>query len=87
MPYKIDRIMEIAVHYGIAVVEDSAEALGSSFNRRSLGTFGKFGVLSFYGSKDNVSESIFSTGLCLPSGQRVSDDDVRYICDIIHAVF
>lgn len=51
MPYKIDRIMEIAGRYGIAVVEDSAEALGSRFDGRALGTFGKFGVLSFNGNK------------------------------------
>lgn len=51
MPYKIDRIMEIARRYGIAVVEDSAEALGSCFDGRSLGSFGKFGVLSFNGNK------------------------------------
>ena len=51
MPYRIDRIMEIADRYGIPVVEDAAEGFGSRFNGRVLGTFGKFGVLSFNGNK------------------------------------
>ena len=51
MPYQIDRIMEIANRYGIPVVEDAAEGLGSRFNGQVLGTFGKFGVLSFNGNK------------------------------------
>lgn len=51
MPYKIDRIMEIADRYGIPVVEDAAEGFGSKFNGQVLGTFGKYGVLSFNGNK------------------------------------
>ena len=51
MPYKIDRIMEIANRYEIPVIEDAAEGLGSRYNGRILGTFGKFGVLSFNGNK------------------------------------
>lgn len=51
MPYKIDRIMEIANRYGIPVIEDAAEGFGSRFNGRVLGTFGKYGVLSFNGNK------------------------------------
>ena len=51
MPYKADRIMEIANKYGIPVVEDAAEGFGSRFNGQVLGTFGKFGVLSFNGNK------------------------------------
>jgi len=51
MPYKIDRIMEIANRYGIPVVEDAAEGFGSRFNGQVLGTFGKYGVLSFNGNK------------------------------------
>ena len=51
MPYRIDRIMEIADKYGIPVVEDAAEGFGSKFNGQVLGTFGKFGVLSFNGNK------------------------------------
>ena len=51
MPYKIDEIMEIADKYGIPVIEDAAEGMGSRFNGQMLGTFGKFGVLSFNGNK------------------------------------
>ena len=51
MPYQIDKIMEIADKYGIPVVEDAAEGMGSRFNGQVLGTFGKFGVLSFNGNK------------------------------------
>lgn len=51
MPYKADRIMEIANKYGIPVVEDAAEGFGSKFKGKVLGTFGKYGVLSFNGNK------------------------------------
>lgn len=51
MPYKADRIMEIANKYAIPVVEDAAEGFGSKFNGQVLGTFGKYGVLSFNGNK------------------------------------
>ncbi len=51
MPYKADRIMEIANRYGIPVVEDAAEGFGSRYNGQVLGTFGKYGVLSFNGNK------------------------------------
>jgi dTDP-4-amino-4,6-dideoxygalactose transaminase len=51
MPYQIDRIMEIANKYEIPVIEDAAEGLGSRFKGQVLGTFGKYGVLSFNGNK------------------------------------
>ena len=51
MPYQIDKIMTIANKYGIPVVEDAAEGFGSKFNGQVLGTFGKYGVLSFNGNK------------------------------------
>ena len=51
MPYKIDEIMAIANRYDIPVVEDAAEGFGSRFDGRVLGTFGRFGVLSFNGNK------------------------------------
>ena len=51
MPYKADRIMEIANKYGIPVVEDAAEGFGSRYKGQVLGTFGKYGVLSFNGNK------------------------------------
>ena len=51
MPYKADRVMEIADRYGIPVVEDAAEGFGSRYKGRMLGTYGKYGVLSFNGNK------------------------------------
>lgn len=51
MPAKMDRIMEIANRYMIPVIEDSAEALGSKYDGKALGTTGILGVLSFNGNK------------------------------------
>lgn len=51
MPYNCTRIMEIADKYDIPVVEDAAEGFGSRFKGQMLGTFGKFGILSFNGNK------------------------------------
>ena len=51
MPYQADKIMEIANRYEIPVIEDAAEGLGSRYNGQVLGTFGKYGVLSFNGNK------------------------------------
>lgn len=51
MPYDCDKIMAIADKYGIPVIEDAAEGMGSRFNGQVLGTFGKYGVLSFNGNK------------------------------------
>ena len=51
MPYDCDRIMAIADKYGIPVVEDAAEGMGSRYDGKVLGTFGKYGVLSFNGNK------------------------------------
>ena len=51
MPYKIDEIAEIANRYEIPIIEDAADAFGSKYKGQVLGTFGKFGVLSFNGNK------------------------------------
>ena len=51
MPYNVDRIMEIANRYEIPVIEDAAEGFGSRWKGQVLGTFGKYGVLSFNGNK------------------------------------
>jgi len=51
MPYNIERIMEIGERYGIPVIEDAAEGFGSRWKGRVLGTFGRYGVLSFNGNK------------------------------------
>ena len=51
MPAKMDEITAIANKYEIPVIEDAAEALGSTYKSRACGTFGRFGVLSFNGNK------------------------------------
>jgi dTDP-4-amino-4,6-dideoxygalactose transaminase len=66
MPSQMERIMAIANQYEIPVIEDAAEALGSSYNGKALGTFGKVGVLSFNGNK-----IITTSG----GGALISDDE------------
>ena len=51
MPYKVKEIKELSLKYGIPIVEDSAEALGSAFQDEKCGSFGTIGVLSFNGNK------------------------------------
>ncbi len=51
MPARIDEICSVGEKWGIPVVEDAAEALGSKYKGRYCGTFGTFGVLSFNGNK------------------------------------
>lgn len=51
MPAKLDEIVEIANRYDIPLLEDAAEALGSEYNGRKCGSFGRYGVLSFNGNK------------------------------------
>lgn len=51
MPAQMDEILEIASRYGIPVIEDAAEALGSEYKGKKCGTLGKYGALSFNGNK------------------------------------
>ena len=51
MPAKIDEICAVAKKYEITLIEDAAEAIGSSHKGQKCGTFGDFGVLSFNGNK------------------------------------
>ena len=51
MPAKMNQILAIAKEYGVPVIEDAAEALGSNINNKACGSFGEFGVLSFNGNK------------------------------------
>jgi dTDP-4-amino-4,6-dideoxygalactose transaminase len=66
MPCNIEKIVEIGNKYGIPVIEDAAEALGSRFNGKPAGSFGKMGILSFNGNK-----IITTSG----GGALVSDDE------------
>jgi len=51
MPYKVAEVREISEKYNIPIVEDSAEALGSSYKSVKCGSFGDIGILSFNGNK------------------------------------
>jgi putative perosamine synthetase len=51
MPGKIDELLDVASRYDIPVIEDAAEGFGSRYNGQMVGTFGRFGVLSFNGNK------------------------------------
>jgi dTDP-4-amino-4,6-dideoxygalactose transaminase len=57
MPAQIDKIMEICQKYNIPVIEDAAEALGSSYQNKKLGSWGDMGILSF-----NVNKIITTMG-------------------------
>jgi len=54
-PCRVDEIAEVCAGYGIPVVEDAAESIGSLFHRRHTGTFGVMGVFSFNGNKTVTS--------------------------------
>jgi len=69
-PYKVDEIRSIADQYEIPIIEDSAEALGSSYKRKKCGTFGDFGVLSFNGNKIITT----SSGGALISNSKLSKE-------------
>jgi dTDP-4-amino-4,6-dideoxygalactose transaminase len=66
MPAQMDSIMEIANQFEIPVIEDAAEALGSTYKGKALGTFGEIGILSFNGNK-----IITTSG----GGALISDDE------------
>ena len=51
MPYDCDALMAVARKYDIPVIEDAAEGFGSKYKGQVLGTFGRYGVLSFNGNK------------------------------------
>lgn len=65
-PAKMDEIMAICEKHGVPLIEDAAEALGSTYKERGCGTFGKYGIFSFNGNK-----IITTSG----GGMLVSDDE------------
>lgn len=69
MPYDCERIMAIADKYDIPVVEDAAEGFGSRFKGQMLGTFGRFGVLSFNGNK-MITTSGGGALICRDAGEK-----------------
>ena len=50
-PYQVDKVHKVASQYDIPVIEDAAEALGSTYKNQYCGSFGDFGILSFNGNK------------------------------------
>lgn len=68
MPARMDRIVDIANKYKITLIEDAAEALGSFYDGKALGSIGQMGVLSFNGNK-----IITTSG----GGALISDDEKR----------
>lgn len=69
MPAMLDEILYLCKKYDIPLIEDAAEALGSEYKGRKVGTFGDIGVLSFNGNK------IITTS----GGGAMLSDDVKYI--------
>lgn len=51
MPYLVDEVRNVANQYEIPIIEDSAEALGSTYKGLKCGTFGDISILSFNGNK------------------------------------
>jgi dTDP-4-amino-4,6-dideoxygalactose transaminase len=75
MPAKMNEIQEIADHYGIPVIEDAAEALGSHYKGQNCGTFGEMAALSFNGNKIITT----SGGGALVSNNKEYIDQARFL--------
>ena len=75
MPAKMDEILEIANRYNIPVIEDAAEALGSRYKGKHVGTFGKMAIFSFNGNKIITT----SGGGALVSGDKELVEKARFL--------
>lgn len=75
MSAKIEELKKIAKDYDIPLIEDAAEALGSSFNKKPLGTFGDFGFYSFNGNKIITGSS---GGALITSKQSYYQEGLKY---------
>ena len=69
MPYDCERIMAVAKKYDIPVIEDAAEGFGSCYKGQMLGTYGRFGVLSFNGNK-MITTSGGGALVCRDAGEK-----------------
>ncbi len=75
MPAKMQEIMEISEKYDIPIIEDAAEALGSKYDNKALGTFGELGIFSFNGNKIITT----SGGGALVSDNKEYIDEARFL--------
>jgi len=75
MPYNVTKIQELGKKYEIPIIEDSAEALGSTVNNRKCGTFGDYSILSFNGNKIITT----SGGGALISKKKQKKDSVIFL--------
>lgn len=75
MPFLVDEILEVAQKYDIPVLEDSAEALGSTYKGKSCGTFGELGALSFNGNKIITTSG---GGALVSKNKQIKDKTVFY---------
>lgn len=74
---KMDDLMKLAGKYGIMVIEDAAQGLGSKYNNKYLGTLGHMGCISFHGTKNCISGE--GGALCI----NVEDKDLIERCEMI----
>jgi dTDP-4-amino-4,6-dideoxygalactose transaminase len=75
MPAKVDAILEIGEKYGIPIIEDAAEALGSSYHEKKCGQFGDFSVLSFNGNKIITT----SGGGALLTNSKLVKEEIKFL--------
>ena len=75
MPYKVDEVHAIAKKYEIPIIEDSAEALGSTYKGRKCGNLGFFGVLSFNGNKIITTSS---GGALIMNSKEIKQEAIFY---------
>ncbi|MGN7808422.1 aminotransferase class I/II-fold pyridoxal phosphate-dependent enzyme [Flavobacterium johnsoniae] len=75
IPYKVDDVHAIADRYGIPIIEDSAEALGSTYNGKKCGSFGSFGILSFNGNKIITTSS---GGALITNSKKLKEKAIFY---------
>lgn len=75
MPYKVAQVHQVSEKYQIPVIEDSAEALGSTYKGKKCGSFGDIGVISFNGNKIITTSS---GGALISNSKTIKDDAIFY---------
>jgi dTDP-4-amino-4,6-dideoxygalactose transaminase len=75
MPAKLDKLIKVSAKYGIPIIEDAAESLGSTFKGKKCGTFGKFGVISFNGNKIITTSG---GGILITNSKVIADKTLFY---------